>query len=434
MTPARPAGKEKIVAIIGAGFGGLRAATLIDRGLRRKRILGYRVVLIDRNEYQTYTPLLYETATTSKETANLCELREVVAHRFARLLKGTGIKFIHAEVMEIDPLLGSLVLGDDQGTKIKAEYLVIALGAEPNYFDIPGLESHALPFKSMIDAVRIRDTITTLAMEKPGVLRVAVGGGGPTGIELAGELKVWAGELDKSHHSRLEVDLVQAAPTILPGFSPKVIRLAKLRLRRLGVRLTENERITSVGEHDLQTASGRSIPFDVLIWTGGVKPPTILKNLPLKTEPRGRLEVGGDMACLPISPEIKLGMRIYGIGDNISACYPGTKQPVPGVARAALSEARVAAENIVSEIEAEKGYIPTPRRETYRPINYPYVTPIGGKYAIAKIGPLVLSGLLGWFMKGLVELNYLFSIMSFGKATRAWLRGLVIFIKNDRLG
>ena len=86
MPPARLAGKEKIIAVLGAGFGGLRAATLIDRGLRRKRIPGYRVALIDRNEYHTYTPLLYETATISKETANICEIREIVAYRFARLL------------------------------------------------------------------------------------------------------------------------------------------------------------------------------------------------------------------------------------------------------------------------------------------------------------------------------------------------------------
>ncbi|MEK7110558.1 MAG: FAD-dependent oxidoreductase, partial [Patescibacteria group bacterium] len=366
MPPARLAGKEKIIAVLGAGFGGLRAATLIDRGLRRKRIPGYRVALIDRNEYHTYTPLLYETATISKETANICEIREIVAYRFARLLLGTKIKFIQAEVKNIDPLAGSVSFTDgppEEIKKLEVEYLVIALGAEPNYFDIPGLKNHALPFKSMLDAVRIRDAITTLAMEKPGVLRVAVGGGGSTGIELAGELKVWAGELDKSHHSRLEVDLVQAAPTILPGFSPKVIRLAKLRLRRLGVRLMENERITSVGERDLQTASGRTIPFDIFIWTGGIKPSAIIKNLPLKTDPRGWLEVGGDMACLPKSPDVKFGTRIYGIGDNISAYYPGTKQPVPGVARAALSQAEIAAKNIVSEIEAEEGYLPAPRRQ-----------------------------------------------------------------------
>ena len=104
------------------------------------------------------------------------------------------------------------------------------------------------------------------------------------------------------------------------------------------------------------------------------------------------------------------------------------------MAKAAISQANVAAKNIINEIKNEqslsKSYSPT----SYKPKSYPYIIPIGGKFAIAKIGPIAISGFWAWVLKGLVELNYLISIMPFWKAIRIWLKGLKIFIQNDRLG
>ena len=98
------------------------------------------------------------------------------------------------------------------------------------------------------------------------------------------------------------------------------------------------------------------------------------------------------------------------------------------VARAAISQGTIAVKNIVRETRGEKPNL------KYGPRKYPYIIPVGGKYAVSKIGPLVIAGFFGWILKGLVELNYLFSIMPNTKALKIWLKGLKLFIQNDRLG
>jgi NADH dehydrogenase len=443
----------KKIVILGAGFGGLRAAILISRKIKRMRLTDrYEVVLVDRNEHHMYTPLLYEVATTSKETANIHELHSIATYNIRGVLRGLPVQFIQAEVSLVDLVEGDVHLSvcpsthsiiswegsaepkvETKEKKIRADYLVLALGAETNYFDIPGLKEYALPLKTMKDALVIRDQIYARAMDGEKNILVVVGGAGPTGVELAGELKEWCGELSSRMRCNLDVTLVQSAPSILPGFPPKVIELARARLKKFGVQILENQKISGVKPGALTLQSGQAVPFDMLIWTGGVKAPALLARTPLKMESRGRAEVLSRMECLPQTPDLKLHGKIYGLGDSICFYHPVTKTPVPGVARAALSQATVVAHNILEDIKAEQG-LGAARHKIYKPRNYPYITPVGGKYAIAKIGPFVISGFFGWVLKGIVELNYLLSILPLPKAFIVWITGLHVFIQNDRLG
>jgi NADH dehydrogenase len=425
---------KKNVVILGAGFGGLRAAKLIAKKLRRLGLLEkYEVVLIDRHEHQTYTPLLYEVATTSKETANACKLLSVATYPVQVLIGRLPITFLKKELTALDLVEGDLHFTD--GEKVVFDHLLIALGAETNYFGIPGLKQFSFPLKTFEDAIRLRDKVWMLSKEGQEHIRIIVGGAGPTGVELAGELKVWCGELEReSGHCNLQIMLVQGSSTILPGFAPQIVNIATARLQALGVETLTGERIASVTKDVLTLASGRSLPYDVCIWTGGVKTPAFLTSAPLSTEPKGRPVAQSAMECLPQTPSLKLRSKIYGIGDSVCFFHPITQQPIPGVARAALSQATVAAHNIIEDIKTAEGSSEPVARRTYIPREYPYVIPIGGKYAIAKAGPIYLKGLLGWMLKGLVELNYLFSIMRPLRALGVWLKGLKIFIQNDRLG
>jgi NADH dehydrogenase len=140
------------------------------------------------------------------------------------------------------------------------------------------------------------------------------------------------------------------------------------------------------------------------------------------------------MQCIPESADLRFHGSIYGIGDSICFINPKTNTPVPGTARAAMTQATIAAHNIMQEILFAEGKISKANVKAYEPKNYPYVIPIGGKFAIAKLGSVIVSGFWGWVLKGLVELNYLFSIMPFRRAIPIWFKGLSIFIKNDRLG
>lgn len=424
----------KNIVVLGAGFGGLRAALKIGKDLGRLGLTKkYGVILIDRNDHHTYTPLLYEVATTSKETANICKLHEIAAFKIEPILAGLPITFIRSEISSLDIMKGVVNLED--GQRISYDYAVFALGSEPNYYNIPGLKEHALPLKTFQNAIRIRDVIWNLALEEKTLIKVVVGGGGSTGVELAGELKAWCGELEKEFPAcKLEVTIIEGAETILPGFLPRVIQKTERRLKRLGINVTLKEKIVSVQKEEISLESGEKIAYDVFIWTGGVKGSEVIGRMPVKIERQGRIEVLSEMECLPQTPDLKLHTRIYGIGDSVCFYDPKTQKPIPGVAPTAIAQANIAAHNIIEDIKKSEFQNYTPKAKSYKPYDYPYIIPVGGKYAIAKIGPLVISGFLAWLFKGLVELDYLYSITPPGKAFKIWFKGMKIFVQNDRLG
>lgn len=425
----------KKIAVLGAGFGGLRTARTIDARIRRAGLRErYQVALIDRNAYQIYTPTLYEAATTSKKTANYCDLKQIVTFPVPDLIKGTDIAFIHAAVHNVNLREGHVQLSN--GDAISFDWLVLALGSETNYFGIPGVEEHALPLKTFMDAIAIRDRVFNLAMGGAKDIRIVIGGGGSTGVELAGELSAWVCDLQKEFKEcGAHVTIVEAAPTLLSGFDPALIKKACARLQKLGVEMRTNEVVTQADEKRITLESGLRLPYDVFIWTGGVKASRMTHELPLKTEEKKRQIVAEtSMECLPETTNLKLSGAIYGLGDAVCFTDPATGKPVPKVARAALIQADIVAHNIMEDIFVKEGKKPSADHKRYVPKKYPYVIPIGGKYAIAKIGPLLISGFFGWVLKGLIEFRYLLSIMGIGKALRIWLKGLHIFIQNDRLG
>jgi NADH dehydrogenase len=421
--------ETKHIAVLGAGFGGLRAAKQLAKHLPKDS--GYEVVLIDRNDHHTYTPLLYEVATTSKETADNTKLHELAAYSIKELITGFPIQFIQDEIKDIEPTAGKIFF--TSGKILKADYLVAALGAEANFFGIPGLEMYSLPLKTFWDAIKIRETVLTHLKQKDK-LKILVGGGGSTGMEIAGELKVWINELKEDFPKcRFEVGIIEGNTTVLPGFDRRVIRAAHKRLSKLGVRLFEGERVKELTPVKAMLLSGREMDYDIFIWTGGVKASEVMSKMPATKDERGRVEVKAGMECV-METGLKFGMKFYALGDAVCFLDPKTKKPIPGVAHAAISEADVAAHNILEDIRTEKDKSYEPRRKTYKPVNYPYVIPIGGKYAISKIGPIIIKGFLGWIIKGFVEIGYLLSIMPVGKAFSVWLQGLWTFIQNDRLG
>jgi len=420
--------KTRIV-ILGAGFGGLTAAMELGRKAKRGSLRDAEVILIDRNNYHTYTPTLYETATTSKETANYIDLKRIVTFPVERMFKRLPVRFIHDEVIRIETgREGSIHL--KSGYIVRFDYLLIALGSQTNYFDIPGLKESALELKTFNDALKIRDAVWEAAtdIENKNPLKIVVGGGGSTGVELSAELRTWLNQLSKKSHWPAQVRIVEANASVLFGFDAKVIRNVEKRLEKLGVEIDTGTMISSVSptEKKITTRSGDVIDFDILIWTGGVTANPVIKDLPLKMK-SGRAEVGGSMVCLMQTSDLTIAQKIFAIGDVVCMTDPRTERPVPLVARAAINQAKTAAKNIELDIRNEKhsGYVPG---------SFPYVIPVGGKFAVAKLGMMVISGFWGWILKGLVELNYLFSIMPKFKAIRIWLHGLFMFVKNDRLG
>ncbi|MEK7508039.1 MAG: FAD-dependent oxidoreductase [Patescibacteria group bacterium] len=426
--------KIKTIAILGTGFGGLRAAKILARNIHNFNFSSkYEILLIDKNSHQTYTPLLYEVATTSKGAASLCDLHGIATYNIKNLLTRSCVRFVQKEIADIDPASGTITFTD--GERAMCEYIVLALGSEANFFNIPGLREHALPLKTFTDAIKIRDAFWNIAMEKPGEIRIVIGGGGSTGVELAAEFKNLCGQIETEFEGcKLIVTVVESSDSVLQGFDNRIVEAATRQLKKLGVIITTGKKISSVDRNRAAFDNGGTIDFDVFVWTGGVKGPAILANTQIQLENQNRAIVGSGMECLSRNSNSTFASRVYGLGDNICFYNSKTKRPVPGIARAVISQADIVAWNITEEIRAAEHANHRPRFREYKPVEYPYVIPVGGKFAVAKIGPIILKGVSGWIFKGLVELSYLLSIMPTLEALRIWFKGLSIFMRNEKLG
>ena len=433
----------KNIVILGAGFGGLQAALTLDklfnsdarwgrspdRKRRGKHDLWekYSVVLVDKNPFHTFTPLLYEIATTSPETASNLKLQELVSFPINSLISYRHITFINDELAGVDMDKKRVRLSRSE---IDFEYLIVALGAEVNYFNIPGLAENSLQMKSFGDAIKIRDKITEVFRNSKQNVRIVIGGGGATGVELASEIKGWIPELRKECGSKCdtEITIVESNPSVLYSLDKRVSEKASRRLQKIGVSIVTNAKLSKMDEKGVYFTNGDKRDCDIVIWTGGVKANELTNNMPFKTEARGRIEADQN-TNLGTNQE-----NIFAIGDAAVIYHPHTNQPTPWTARPAIMEGRIAANNIFQKILAVEGIAKEPKQYCYRHRQYPYIIPIGGKYAVAKIGPFVISGIFGWAFKGITELNYFLSIMPPLQALKIWLKGFLIFIKNDRLG
>jgi NADH dehydrogenase len=389
--------EKKNIVILGAGFGGIAAAIAVARGLRSRRLLEkYQVVLVDRNDYQLYTPNLYRYAAASEDGPG--DVKSV-AWPIASLIGNLPVAFVREEITEIDLVNGDIHLVT--GEEMKAEFVVIAMGSESNDFGIPGVAEHAIPLKTFANAQAIRTALAALIQKNPGA-KIVVGGAGANGIEVAAEIK--------HRHPDASVTIVEAMPTVLPGLDAKVARIAAKRLADIGVTVALDAKIARVDASAVVLTDNTTTPFDLMVWTAGVKTPGLVTGLPLR-ENRGKPTLAADMLCLPQTPDLKLLPMVYAVGDSVCFMDPATEHPMPSVAPVAIDQGEVVAWNVLEDILKKESldYKPTPK--TYAAKNYPYVIVVGGVWAVAKIGPFVVRGWPGWIFKRLIEIDYRLSLL-----------------------
>jgi NADH dehydrogenase len=412
--------EQKNVVILGAGFAGVSAARTLAKKIKYSRLKNsVKIFLIDKHEYQTFTPFLYKVATTSKRIAG-ANFPDLINYKIDEIIGSLPITFIQSEISEIN-LKNNLVNGS--AGSVPFDYLVLALGSEANFFNIPELKENSLPFKSYRDALAIRDSIWNLALEGNEKIKIIIGGGGPSGVELAGELANFSSELNQEFRNvQLDITIIDASENILSGLHPHLIYLAKQRLKQLKIKILTESPIISVKNKEVFLASGQ-LPFDILIWTGGVKPNHLISNLPFKYHRSGRIEVNKTFQCR-LESQIKTEAKLYAVGD-VCCFYNRQDKPVPQIARIAIKEGEIAALNIFENLKLKKS-TKVIRHFIYIPKNYPTILTIGEKFTLAQINTVVLKGCCARMLKSLVELHYLISIMPFFKAIEHWLSGFII--------
>jgi NADH dehydrogenase len=331
------------IVIVGGGAGGLELAARLGR--RRGRH-GSDVTLVDRNRTHVWKPLLHEVAAGSLD-ANLDEVgyRNHAYRCGYRFFDGTfaGIDRAAREVV-IAPMLdeaGGELVGEH---RIRYDYLVIAVGSVSNDFDTPGAREHCAFLDNRQQADRFRQLLLnqclrvsrTLAgqADADAVVRVAIVGGGATGVELAAELYNAAGALayyglEGFDESRLKVTLLEAGPRILPALPEKLAEAARDELEALGVRVLTGDPVTTVTATGMTTRSGEFVPADLRVWAAGVKAPDFLAGIGgLETNRTNQLVVRASLQSTRDD-------RIFAIGDCCSLVPVAGGPPVPPRAQAA---------------------------------------------------------------------------------------------------
>ena len=433
---------KKNIVILGAGFAGVRCALKLEKIAKKDKdfFKKYNIVLIDKNSFHLYTPALYEVATTAKADASGVVLKKIITTDFSDIIKNKNIKFIQGEIKNVN-LQKKIVKFTDQ-TSISFEYLVFALGSEPSYFNIDGLKEYSHTLKWLRDGIKIRNNIRRefLLKNKNDTLKIVIGGSGPNGIEFASELKGYIKELNKIYNTNIksEILLIDGAPHILPGFEHNIVKKAKNRLNKLEINSLNGYIIHGVTEKNIYL---RELPkpnqpqenfkpkkktesYDILIWSGGVKANCLTEKIDIPKEKRGRIEIGPILKCNSPDSHMDISDKMFAIGDNCCFLDPETERPIPQTARVAIKQANIAAQNIYNNIKNRPKIL-----FKYKP--GPFSIPMGGKWAITKVGPFVFSGFLGWLFKQFVELYYLYSITDKASIVFKWLYGLRIFSKND---
>jgi NADH dehydrogenase len=405
------------VVIVGGGFGGLDAA----RWLAGAPVA---VTLLDRHNHHVFQPLLYQVATAGLSPGD-------IAAPIRWILRGQpNVRVLLAEVRDVD-LPGRKVLLDD-GSAIDYDYLILAAGATHSYFGHDDWAAAAPGLKTLDDALAIRRRLllafelaerTTDPAEHRRLLTFAVVGGGPTGVELAGMIIEIARHSLRREFKTIDpesarVVLIEAGPTILPSFPERLRDKARRALRRLGVEVSENARVTRIEAGALWIGEER-LAAHTILWAAGVAASPLgraLGGVPL--DRAGRVRVEPDLS-VPGWPEV------FVIGDLACVEQPGGAE-LPGVAQAAKQAGKHAARNIERRC---RGLATLPFR--YRdPGN---LATIGRAAAVADLGWLRLSGFPAWAFWLFVHILFLIGFRNRLSVMLQWAASYLTYQRSVRL-
>jgi NADH:quinone reductase (non-electrogenic) len=340
MTSARPR-----VLILGGGFAGVGAAQKLEDA-------DADVVLVDRHNYHTFQPLLYQLASGLLETS-------AVGHSLRDLLQRQGNATVHqATVTAVD--LDAREVRFDQLEPITYDYLVFGLGAEVNFFGTEGAAEHAFPMYTLPHAVRLKDHLLERwesadrdpSLIDDGALNIVVVGGGPTGVETAGAVaELYRGVLAKDYpevpQDRARVILVEAGPELFAMFKPKLREYATKALTDRTVEVMTGALVASVSPTRVILKSGDELKAHTLVWGAGLQGNQLVQALGLELQRGNRIGVGPDLA-LPDHPEV------YVLGDVAAIMDEKAGQVLPQLGSVALQSGEHAGDTIARRIAGKK--------------------------------------------------------------------------------
>ena len=371
------------VVILGAGFGGLTAARALDSIAD--------VTLVDRHNFQTFLPLLYQVSTAGLAADH-------VAYPVRGALRKTKVKFRMGSPISVDHKNKSVKL--DSSEVLDFDYLIIALGSATNDFGIKGVAENALGMKTVNEALAIRSEIMRrfedlCRFEDDTKFSIAVVGGGPTGVEMAGAIaELKRGPLTSDSEAaakNIDVYLVEAGARVLPALSPKLSARTKRDLEKLGVKVLTGAAVKEVKPRQIIFADGSKIPSEVTVWAAGVKGEPTMKKLSVP-EDNGRIAVDPSL-------QVTNYPYIFAIGD-IAGAKGNDGRFLPMVAPVAMQQARFVAKQIERLSKNQS-------LQTFKYVDKGSMATIGRHKAVVEVKGIRIGGALAWYMWLWLHLFYL---------------------------
>ena len=360
------------VVILGAGFGGLTAARALSKDAQ--------VTLIDRHNFQTFLPLLYQVSTAGLAADH-------VAYPIRGALRKTNVQFRMGTPKNLNASANELIL--DDGEVVKYDHLVIAMGSTTADFGITGVKENALGMKTVGEALTIRSEVMRSYEEmcvqgNKDELDIAIVGGGPTGVEMAGAFaELVRGPLHSDYADaadRVRVSIIEAGPRLVPSFSESLSNKTQKDLEKLGVKVLTNTSVKEVLPDSILTLNGKSIPANTTVWAAGVKgvPAMDLLHLPIT---RGRIDVSSTLQVTGYE-------NVWAIGD-IAGAVGTDGVPLPMVAPVAMQQGRFLAKQIQA-LNLGKSL------ENFKYKDKGSMATIGRHKAIVEVKGIRISGPIAW--------------------------------------
>ncbi len=376
------------IVILGGGFAGLATARKLERLLRPGEA---KLTIVSRENFSLFTPMLPEVGSGNLET------RHVVTPVRAQLRR---TEFMLGDVLGIDLAQRKVevehtILGTRQ--TVGYDHLVLALGSVTSTFNLPGVEEHSLPYKTLEDADRLRNHVIAMLeladvthdpAERQRLLTFVFVGGGFTGVEAAGEMADFFRSSMRFYpslsHDQIEIVLVEGGPKLLPDLQDGMGEYSAKALSRRGIRVMTSTLVASADARCLTLRDGRRIETATIVWSAGVKPSPVVAELAIATGRGGSIPVRDDFS-VPNYP------GVWALGDCASIPSPDGKT-FPATAQHAIREGPALAHNIVSSLRGE----PT---KAFAYTSLGIMASLGARRGVAGLqGKYLLTGFLAWLL------------------------------------
>lgn len=413
-----PDSKLPRLVIIGGGFGGLKLAQKIDD----KK---FQTVLIDKNNYHQFPPLIYQVASSGLEPSSIAfPFRSVLRRRKNFYFRLAALEAVDTENKTIRTNIGEL----------KYDYLVLACGGTTNYFGNKHIARYALPMKSLYESMNLRNVLlqniekslfTTKPEERDALLNIVIVGGGPSGVEIAGALAEMKNYVIPKDYPDLDIrhfhiHLIDASPRLLLAMSPQSSEAAKNGLKSLGVELHQNTLVTDYDGETITFKDNTTLRSKTVIWVSGIIANAV-EGVPSDA-------IGHARRILVDEYNAIKGIRdVYVIGDQ-SLLTDDPKYPHghPQLAQVALQQASQLAVNL-KRIEEKKALHP------FRYKDLGSMATIGRNRAVAEIGKIKWSGFLAWVLWLVVHLRSILSVRNKVVVLFNWMWNYVTYDRSLRL-